>query len=156
MLGGEDDLALIAYIIRDDVELPIYPIWDEKGLILDQVNNNLPTGVTAYGATRSFAEFMGLQSRATKRGLFNPRKWGVGDDQDAKLIYQREVKKMILRRLFPGLREQTDEFLTSFIRNFSPVKISTAGGAGTDLDTKTSVFDMTQLAGGIVDYNPLA
>jgi hypothetical protein len=49
------------------------------------------------------SNYLQLADSYMKRGLFNPRKWG-NDGLAANIAFQRELKIMILRRLYPGMR----------------------------------------------------
>ena len=59
----------------------------------------------------------------TALGLFNPRQWALMDGtmSDQMKKDQRQIKHVILRRLYPGLREETDGALDMFIAKISRV-----------------------------------
>lgn len=109
VISGKDDNALIAHIVRDDFILPIWPLWDPEGLVLRQ-------------ATTSRTIFEMHLARADM-GLFNPRKWGVQSLNltDEQLRFQRKLKGLILRRLYPGLQDQSDDELLKFMMKLSPL-----------------------------------
>lgn len=112
---GKEDNMLVYKLIQDDFILPMWPIWDPNGLILDQVYRS--------------DDFWNWQTKAIQRGFFNPRKWHTGDmSGDANYVkMQRNIKKMILKRLYPGLRDADDTTMDNFINN-----ISAASGYNTE------------------------
>ena len=59
-------------------------------------------------------------------GLFNPRQWGngpkgYGEDGNTSKEIQRKIKRLILRRVYPGLRKAEDLDLDLLIHRFSSV-----------------------------------
>jgi hypothetical protein len=92
-VGGQEDIALIAQIVRADYVLPMFPVWDPDGIIIADA-------VKASGYLQTLGAMY-------KQGLFNPRKWGLtADDIQTQSEIQRTIKTMILKRLFPGLRAE--------------------------------------------------
>jgi hypothetical protein len=118
-LGGQDDNALIAHIMRADFELPLFPVWDPEGIIIKD-------------AAKAGNYFQMLEGYV-KRGLFNPRRWGVNEadvpaDRD-RAVFQKMMKAALLKRLYPGLRDWTMEELTSHFLDYkdSPVTNDAVG-----------------------------
>lgn len=101
-IRGREDHALVAKIVRDDFLLPFMPAWDPTGVILGKLD--------------SFKEVMG---KGYRRGIFNPRQWGM--EASVNMEDQRRAKRLILRRLYPGLMESSDEEINAIIKNMSPV-----------------------------------
>lgn len=125
-IGGEEDNDLIAYIIRDDVELPTTPLWDPFGAILkDEKISKIIQDNEAKG-----------------QGIFNPRSWHVNAKTETDAVkLQRAIKRAILRRVYPGFRKEEDAVLNSFIASWSPV-------SNTWNVTEPTVPDMLQFAQG--------
>jgi hypothetical protein len=104
-IRGKEDNALIAKICRDDFQLPELPAWDPTGIIV--------------GKLPQFADIM---RRGYKRGIFNPRQWGLGDTVSEELKNdQRRMKYLILKRLYPGLRDAGEPELKRIVEKISAV-----------------------------------
>jgi hypothetical protein len=134
-LGGLEDHELIMKIIRPDFELPIFPVWDPKGLVLTG-EADLRTAFQAYLDS-------GIES-AVDRGFFSPRQWGVDTQQEASAL-QEKLKFMILRRLYPGLRDKKDYELKQFMRQISPAAVNTQEVAEYSLNNNPLGFFNTML-----------
>jgi len=101
-IRGPDDNSLIAKIVRDDFLLPLLPAWDPSGVIVQNLD-----------------AFKELMSKGYRRGIFNPRQWGMMESVDKE--EQRKIKRLILRRLYPGLRESDDNEVNAVIKKMSAV-----------------------------------
>lgn len=88
--------------MRDDFLLPFLPAWDPSGVIVGRLD-----------------AFTALMGKGYRRGIFNPRQWGMMEPETA--IEQRKAKRLILRRLYPGLREADDNELNAIIGKMSAV-----------------------------------
>lgn len=109
-LGGQEDHELIMHICRPDFELPIFPIWDPQGLTL-----------TGDGDLKgAFQEYLntGLKN-AMATGFLSPRKWDATNAKASDL--QLKLKVMILRRLYPGLRQKDNDEIGQFLKTLSPI-----------------------------------
>jgi hypothetical protein len=106
-IAGKDDNSLIYHIIRPDFVLPIFPAWDPEGLIV--------------GNQQLRSEILALQYENAKSGLFSPRNWGVQEPGRAMNVIQRTIKRMLLKRLYPGLRDATDATLDRLMSRPSPL-----------------------------------
>lgn len=105
----KDDNALIAHIIRSDYVLPLFPLWDPNGLLIKEAIES--------------KDMLDTLVQMKSQGLFNPRKWGMTDQQDGKMTeIQEKLKMLILRRLYPGLRKTDDFTLKKFITRYSPIE----------------------------------
>ena len=109
-MGGKEDHELIMHICRPDFELPIFPVWDPKGLTLTG-NGDLK------GAFQDYISY-GLQN-AVATGFFSPRLWGADPNKQASDL-QKQLKIMILRRLYPGLRDKDTREISQFLETLSP------------------------------------
>lgn len=78
-----------------------------------------------------------------RQGLFNPRRWGVDAEKSREQeAYQIVIKKMILKRLFVGLRNaENDTEINQYIYRDSPLDTNLAMG--------DSVKDFTDWSRGI-------
>lgn len=90
----KNDHMLVSLICRPHFEIPVYPAWD-------------PTGIFMKGTTA----FNKLVTLGMKRGLLNPMRFADGPDKREEVgiagsITQQELKRMIVRRLYPGLRDK--------------------------------------------------
>ena len=109
-IRGRDDNALIAKIIRDDFVIPVFPAWDPNGVFLSGME-----------------PFNRLTRKGIKMGLFNPRQWGNGPenysngDGSTSATLQRKIKRLILRRVYPGLRKADDDTIDILMTRFSSV-----------------------------------
>lgn len=93
----KNDHMLVSLICRPHFEIPVYPAWD-------------PTGIFMKGTTA----FNKLVTLGMKRGLLNPLRFADGADNTEKVGFegsptQQELKRMIVRRLYPGLRDKKNE-----------------------------------------------
>jgi hypothetical protein len=125
-LGGKEDNALIYHILRPDFKLPLNPVWDPDGLIIKAAAGN-------YGIKTID------QQLAAARGLFSPRNW-AGIPKRASDQYDdlhTDIKVMILKRLYPGLRYKKADWIKQFvIPQLSPSDIATAGSVqGSEKDS---------------------
>jgi hypothetical protein len=122
-ISGKEDNSLIAHIIREDYVLPIFPAWDPEGLIV--------------GSEQLKPELLKLQYVNASKGIFSPRKWGV-DAKAAMEDIQKKIKIMLLKRLYPGLRDQSDvDIFRSLIVRQSPLELTDKGaGMGISNDPK--------------------
>lgn len=107
-INGKEDNALMLKILQQDFKLPIWPVWDPEGLLIKSVLNS--------------SDFLSSVTEYYKRGLFNPRKYGV-DISKAEDKWQTDIKKMLLRRCYRGVRDWTDTELDTFY-NFIKQKSS--------------------------------
>lgn len=110
-LGGKEDHELIMHICRPDFELPIFPVWDPQGLTLTG-EGDLKTAFQNYIS-------YGLKN-ATQTGFFSPRKWNADAGAQQASELQQKLKIMILRRLYPGLRDKDNEEISRFLKTISP------------------------------------
>lgn len=101
-IRSKEDHMTVGMLTRPEFMIPIYPAWD-------------PTGFFISGTT----QFNKLIASGTKRGLFNPLRYadqleayqtiGVnGPGAGMQPLTQKELKRMIIRRLYPGLRKASD------------------------------------------------
>jgi len=112
-ISGKEDNSLIAHIIREDYVLPIFPAWDPEGLIV--------------GSETLKPELLKMQYLNASKGIFSPRQWGV-DAQAAMDTIQKKIKIMLLKRLYPGLRDQKDDdIFRSLIVRQSPLELDDNG-----------------------------
>lgn len=97
VVGSKEDHAMILEMVREDYALPVFPAWDPEGQIL---GHTLATSSTVDS-------LLGMQAL----GLFNPRRHGVDSSRmsTAAKNFNRRLKVMILKRLYPGLRDKNDE-----------------------------------------------
>jgi hypothetical protein len=110
-IGGKEDLAVIRHIIRDDYMLPLFPLWDPEGIMIQ----SSPLGSQIARIFKDHSARMG-------RGLFSPRNWGVNNvEEDEFLALNRSIKVMILKRLFPGLRDQPIDVIRSILKKPDPM-----------------------------------
>jgi hypothetical protein len=110
-IRGRDDNALIAKIIRPDFQLPVFPAWDPNGALLSK-----------------FPEFAALTAQGRVFGIFNPRQWSIyapskgTGSADPKL--QMKIKRMILRWVYPGLKDASDKEMESLLARISGAKVN--------------------------------
>lgn len=99
-LGGREDHELIFHILRPDFKLPIHPLWDPDGAILDSAYQG--------AGIKTVNQQLGVQ-----RGLFSPRNWdGTPALSDEKMMgIQNNLKAMILQRLYPGLHFKSHKWI---------------------------------------------
>jgi len=109
-IAGKDDNSLIYHIIRPDFQLPIFPAWDPEGLII--------------GDQQLKSELLALQYANAKAGLFSPRNWGIKDASRQMEAVQKKIKMMLLRRLYPGLKNKSDDYLMVLMKRPSPFEAS--------------------------------
>lgn len=114
LLTVPTDHELIMHICRPDFELPIFPVWDPKGLTLTG-NGDLK---------KSFQDYIsyGLKD-AVQTGFLSPRMWNADPAKQASAL-QIKLKIMILRRLYPGLTDKDNDELEQFLYTLSPVSES--------------------------------
>ena len=93
-IRGPEDHLLIMEICKDQYVLPAYPLWDPQGLIIQGLN----------GLDRDT-----FYQMTVIRGIFNPITFGTmgAPGDDAFKEAQRKVKAMILKRLYPGLKDKS-------------------------------------------------
>lgn len=96
-IGGREDHDFIVELMREDRHLPLWPVWDPKGIIMMEA------------AEASGQDFLNSVQLYWKRGLFNPRTWKV--DKTQVKGFEQKVKAVILRRLYRGAKRYTDEQL---------------------------------------------
>ena len=106
-IRGRDDNALIAKIIRDDFVIPVFPAWDPNGVFLGSID-----------------PFIRLSQKGMNLGLFNPRQWGNGEesyDEGNQFTNKKiqQIKRLILRRVYPGLRKAKDAEIDFLMKRFS-------------------------------------
>lgn len=106
-ISGPEDNRLIMAILREDFELPIFPIWDPQGILLSDA-------VTTGG--HSFDPVVEKLFRANKRGIFNPKRYSAESD-DGKVLH-KQLKIMILKRLYPAFRKYNKIEIENFIDDF--------------------------------------
>jgi hypothetical protein len=106
-IAGKDDNSLIYHIIRPDFVLPIFPAWDPEGLII--------------GDQQLRSQLLELQYENAQAGLFSPRNWGIQHPNRAMQNIQLTIKRMLLRRLYPGLRNAADGTLNTLMQRRSPL-----------------------------------
>ena len=97
-INGQEDLDLIRYILRPDTVIPLFPAWDPTGTI---VNQALGTIGEEEWLSKSYA-----------RGFLSPRQWSTGDEQTG---YQKELKRILFKRLFPQARSWKDSEVQTFL-----------------------------------------
>lgn len=123
-LRGAKDNALIYKICSKGYELPLYPVWDHDGALLGNTE-----------ITRDLAK---MQADAIKRGIFNPRRYAAGSDENLPMqTLQKKLKLLILRRVYPGLRYKPEgsEELEAVWERVSSVE-SPYEGKGTPTEDK--------------------
>ncbi len=99
-INGKQDNELILRILQPDFQLPVTPLWDASGKILAGI-------VDQQG-----------RSAALQAGIFSPRHYGWDDPIGASKV-QLALKVMIVRRLYPGLREKSDDAVKLFISSLA-------------------------------------
>lgn len=107
-IAGKEDNSLIMHMLRADYALPYYPAWDPEGIIM---NNKT---IKSLIIKRQYIN--------AQKGIFSPRQWGVhpGHELDAiDSVIQKEIKLMLLRRLYPGMRDLADDDMNSIYEQFS-------------------------------------
>ncbi len=113
-INGQEDHILVMNLIRDDTRLPLFPAWDPDGVLIK----------------KSEDDFFENYSKFVARGLFNPAQHAVGaHDRKEGIALQRRLKRMILRRLYPGLRKKSDEELNALMQKLSAVVSNKQGKA---------------------------
>ena len=141
-LGGPEDNALIAHIIRGDYNLPVFPVWDPEGLIIKEAVEK--TG------------FLDLLVDYTKRGLFSPRRYGVDFTESEKLQdFQALLKIMILRRIYPGLRSMKmdlNNFKILMAKLSTPAYIGAGGGVLPSQMTEDQIKNLA-MKSGVKEFN---
>ena len=98
-VSGKEDNALIAHILRDDVQLPVSPLWDAVGVLQS----------AATASKINLAELISGNAKRSTRGMFNP-KGLFGRPTDEKMTaemrnLQRQIKHKIVQRLYPGMEK---------------------------------------------------
>jgi hypothetical protein len=121
-IRGQEDNALIARICADDFVLPMLPAWDPSGIIVGQID-----------------AFRELMRRGYQRGLFSPRQWGSDLTQSDEMKEQRKVKTLILRRLYPGLRDAPKQTLDQIIDKMSMIYPGSSVSEGVFNITRSNV-----------------
>jgi hypothetical protein len=121
-IRGPEDHNLIMEITRDDYVLPVYPLWDDQGSF-----------VTSLNAADKAAIF----KKNKQRSLFNPVRYAIQEPAiDAtRRAAQRDLKVMILKRLYPGLRDQANQFIIDnfIVARRTPFSEEPAGTAEANL-----------------------
>jgi hypothetical protein len=126
-INTQEDLYFIAKILRADYWLPTSPAWDPQGALIKGID---------------FEQ----HQEGMLRGIFSMRQWGLlgnknpergswmpqedTDDIDTEAKKQMKMKFVIVRRLFPGLRDADNYKIRQIIN-----KISAVTGSATDQDT---------------------
>lgn len=110
-IGGPKDNALILEIVRSDTMLPLFPVWDPQGILIGQALKS-EDPLNTLSVLRSMKA----------EGLFNVRKYGVQTEADLKIkSLMTKIKILILKRLYPGLKEADDKTVDQFINRISMV-----------------------------------
>jgi hypothetical protein len=108
-INGKQDNELILRILQPDFQLPVTPLWDADGQILAKVTDKVG------------------RAAALQAGIFSPRQYGwsaAGVGNKVSLA----IKRMILRRLYPGLREKSDDDIDLFINSIASDTMASADG----------------------------
>jgi len=140
-VGGPEDLSLLRAVLREDFRLPVFPVWDEVGILLDGKGAD-QDGIAAY---------LNNMQKWYSRGLFNPRKWNAVSN-DAFTEFQNNLKVRIVRHLFPALRDPavaSDPWIIrTIIQNASAVDVSpTLFGSAVSNDPST-FFNRLSISSG--------
>jgi hypothetical protein len=99
VLRGREDHALVMYLVREDTVIPVNPIWDPEGLLIKDAQ---------MLAAKNMNSYKGL-------GLFNPTKYG-SSGPSPEFETQMYVKALLLKRLYPGLKESSVEDVKRFMK----------------------------------------
>jgi hypothetical protein len=122
-INTQEDLYFIAKILRADYWLPTSPAWDPQGALTGAIDGKqLQEGI--YRGIFSMRQW-GLL------GNTNPERYSPGvPDNSTEAKKQMKMKYVIVRRLFPGLRDADDYKILQIVN-----KISAVTGSATDQDT---------------------
>jgi hypothetical protein len=105
-IRSREDLMFVVKIVRDDYVIPWFPAWDPSGALLGNIDE--------------FKKILGIGMQC---GFFNPRQWSSPDSYGASgsssKAKQQTVKKLILKRLFPGLKDAPEAELTDIMQRLS-------------------------------------
>lgn len=111
-IKGPDDNHVIFRVCSLDFEIPELPAWDPYGVVLSNIDKY-----------KSFFE------EGRKRALFNPTNygvvwWGEAKESDSaakrdKRKSQIQIKMRILRTVYPGFRDATDDVVLKQILRIS-------------------------------------
>eukprot|EP01114_Cavostelium_apophysatum_P013375 TRINITY_DN3227_c0_g1_i2.p1 TRINITY_DN3227_c0_g1~~TRINITY_DN3227_c0_g1_i2.p1 ORF type:complete len:145 (+),score=28.53 TRINITY_DN3227_c0_g1_i2:441-875(+) len=132
VVAGKEDLALLYRILRKDFVLPIWPSWDEAGQIIGPI------------VEKGTADFNYRAATAYKKGIFNPRQWGISvEDAKGAAELQKQLKIHIARRLMPGWRRlPADEFKEDFERFYEKKDPLSETGAIEKIDNQNSPWSL--------------
>jgi len=106
-IRGKEDLETLSFLARQDVMLPLTPLWDLNGFIVDSIKGT--------------KEWKAYQLKMTQKGYFNPFNWNpkgpANSVPDEMKAVQKLAKIVLFRRLLPGLRnadeKEADRIITA-------------------------------------------
>lgn len=108
-IRGEQDLDFLFAILRDDVEIPLAPLWDPIGIFAQVLSGGDPTRTLA-------GTVFGTALPGNKRpSLFSKFLFGIGDADPNNAEFRMNIKIAICKRVLPNLRNREDKYVQDFI-----------------------------------------
>jgi hypothetical protein len=109
IIKGPEYHQFILQLCAVDTFLPLFPLWDPNGVILTGSLSNLVVG--------DLSRKVQNQADVKQRGIFNPIRYGYASDvrfdSTTKENIQKAVKRAIIRRLYPRMRDNADSVIDS-------------------------------------------
>jgi len=106
-IRGKKDLLVVWDLLNPNRDIPLAPIWDSSGIILDTVLSSTTLKdliQTSWNSEKTWNNPFDWWSAASE----DEKKWQTGIEEAYKNELQRKLKIMLVRRLFPKYRKNID------------------------------------------------
>lgn len=117
-IKGQADHDLVYAILRDDIDIPISPIWDPIGITASALQK-----IEAGGARINFGEIYlpAGDIKEPRQTSFFQGLFGVdtGNGSSQKADFKLRVKVALLQRLYPNLRNRPYNDVMNYVRLFT-------------------------------------